>query len=71
MKKSINDLADPIKVFFLRYLIFSVRLGHFTICEFFLYVTNMQAYQQKMEKFSVSEEKKFYRIGYTVAIISK
>jgi len=27
-------------------------------------VTNTQAYQQKTEKFFVSEEKKFNRIGY-------
>ncbi len=32
--------------------------------KFFVYVTNTQAYQQKTEKFFVSEEKKFYRIGY-------
>jgi len=27
-------------------------------------VTNTQAYQQKMEKFFVSKENSFYRIGY-------
>jgi len=37
--------------------IFKVKLGHFTINEIFLYVTNMQAYQQKTEKFFVSQEK--------------
>jgi len=39
---------------------FGVKLGHFTINNFFLYVTKMQAYQQKMEKFFVSEEKKVW-----------
>jgi len=38
---------------------FNVKLGHFAICEFFLYVANMQACQQKTEKFFVSEEKSF------------
>ena len=36
--------------------------GHFTINNFFLYVTKTQPYQQKTEKFFVSEEKKFGRI---------
>jgi len=34
-----------------------VKLGHFTINNFFLYATKMQAYQQKTEKFFFSEEK--------------
>jgi len=56
---------DPIKLFFLRFLFFGVKLGHFKVNEFFLYVSNMQAYQPKTEKFFVSEEKTFYRIGYS------
>jgi hypothetical protein len=43
--------------FFLRLLFFAVKLCHFTINDFFLYVTNTQVYQQKTEKFFVSEEK--------------
>ncbi len=46
------------------FLIFAIMLSHFTICEFFLNVANMQVCQQVMEKFFVSEEKKFYKIGY-------
>jgi len=56
--------ADPIKLFFLHILFFGVKVGHFTINYFFLYVTNAKAYHQKMEKIFVSEEKKFYRICY-------
>jgi len=48
--------VDPTKIFFLRFFFFGVKLGHFTINNFFLYVTKMQAYQQKTEKFFVSEE---------------
>jgi len=48
--------------FFFIFFFFGVKLGHFTIHIFFLYVTKMQAYQQKTEKFFVSEEKKFGRI---------
>jgi len=55
--------VDPTKLFFLRFFSFSVNLGHFTINKFFLYVTKTQAYQQKTEKFFVSEEKKFGRIN--------
>jgi hypothetical protein len=47
---------DPIKLFFLRFFFFGVKLGHFTINNFFLYITKTQAYQQKTEKFFVSEE---------------
>jgi len=39
------------------FFFFGVKLGHFTINNFFLYVTKTQAYQQKTEKFLVSEEK--------------
>ena len=42
--------------------IFAVKLGHIIISTFFSYVTNTQAYQQKTEKFFVSEEIKFGRI---------
>jgi len=56
------------KLFFLRFLILAVKLDHFTIFDFFLYLINIQAYQQKTEKFFVSEEKKFHRIGYTELI---
>jgi len=44
------------------FFFFSVKLGHFTINIFFLYVTKTEAYQQKTEKIFVSEEKKFGRI---------
>jgi len=54
--------VDPTKLFFLCFFFFGVKLGHFAINNFFLYVTKMQAYQQKTEKFFVSEEKKFGRI---------
>ncbi len=54
--------VDPTKLFFSLFFFFGVKLGHFAINIFFLYVTKMQAYQQKMEKFFVSEEKKFGRI---------
>jgi len=47
---------------FSSYFFFGVKLGHFTINNFFLYVTKTQAYQQKTKKFFVSEEKKFDRI---------
>jgi hypothetical protein len=49
-------------IFFLRF--FGVKLGYFIINEVFPYATNMKVYQQKTEKFFVSEEKTFYRIGY-------
>jgi len=55
--------VDPTKLFFLRFFSFGVKLGHFTINNFFLYVTKTQAYQRKTEKFFVSEEKKFGRSG--------
>jgi len=53
---------DPIKLLFLHFFFFGVKLGHFTINNFFLHITKMQAYQQKTEKFFVSEENKFGRI---------
>jgi hypothetical protein len=48
--------------FFSVFFFFGVKLGHFNINNFILYVTKMQAYQQKTEKFFISEEKKFGRI---------
>jgi len=50
------------QTFFSPFFFFGVKLGDFTINNFFLYVTKMQAYQQKAEKFFVGEEKKFGRI---------
>jgi len=47
--------VDPIIYFF----IFSVKICHFSLFEFYLYVTNTQAYQQKTEKFFVSDEKSY------------
>jgi len=52
--------VDPTKLFFLCFFFFVVKLGHFAINNFFLYVTKMQAYQQQTEKFFVSEEKKVW-----------
>jgi hypothetical protein len=49
--------ADTIKLFFLRFLFFDVKLGYFTINYFSL--CNKHANNQKMEKFFVSEEKRF------------
>jgi len=54
--------VDPTKLFFPVFIFFGVKLGHFTINNFFLYVTKMQAYQRKTEKFLVREEKKFGEI---------
>jgi len=58
LRKQTSLGVDPTKLFFLRLFFFGVKLGHFTI----MYVTKTQAYQQKTEKFFVSEEKKFGRI---------
>jgi len=63
----LSKWADPnssrsYQTFFSSFFLFGVKLGHFTINNFFLYVTKMQAYQQKTEKFFVIEEKKFGRI---------
>jgi len=52
---------DPTKLFFLFFFL-GVKLGHFNINIFFLYVMKMQAYQRKTEKFFVIKEKKFGRI---------
>jgi len=60
--------VDPTKFFFLCFFFFGVKLGHFAINNFFLYVTKMQAYQQKTEKFFVSEEKSL--VGSTPVFIS-
>jgi len=49
----IDSGADPIKLFF------GVKLSHITINYFFLYVTNVKAYQQKMEKIFASDKKSF------------
>ncbi len=46
--------VDPTKLFFSVFF-FGVKLGHFTINNVFLYVTKMQAYHRKTEKFFVSE----------------
>ncbi len=53
--------ADPVKLFFFFLLLSEVILQSII---FFLFVMNTQAYQQKAEKLFVSEEIKFYRIGY-------
>jgi len=55
--------VDPTKLFFLHFFFFGIKLGHFTVNNFFLYVSKTQAYQQKTEKFFVSKEKKFGRIN--------
>jgi len=55
--------------FFLPFFFFGVKLGHFTINNFFLYVTKMQAYQRKTEKFFISKEKKFGRIDSRLAFL--
>jgi len=60
--RKVRPGVDPTELFFLRFFFFGVKLGHFTINNFFLCATKMQAYQQKTEKFFVSDEKKFGRI---------
>jgi len=62
----VNGGVDPTKLFFLRFFFFGIKLGHFTIHNFFLFVTKTQAYQRKVEKFFISEEKKFGRIDSAV-----
>jgi len=62
-----KKIAPPLEsilpnFFFSVFFFFGVKLGYFTINIFFLYVTKLQAYQRKTEKFFVSEEKKFGRI---------
>jgi hypothetical protein len=54
-----KPVADSIKLFFLHFFNFADKVGHFTMNDFFLYVTNTQAYQRKTEKFFVIEEKSF------------
>jgi len=63
--------VDPTKLFILRFFFFGVKIGHFTINNFFQYVSKMQAYQRKMEKFFVSEEKKFGRIHSTGSAVKE
>ncbi len=49
--KNYNMLWDrPYKTLFSSFSFFSVKLGHFTINDFFLCLTNIQGYQQKTEK---------------------
>ena len=58
--------ADATKLIFLLFLFLSVKIGHFILNEFFLYVTNTQAYEQKTEKIFVSEEKSFIGSGLEI-----
>jgi len=46
--------------FFSLFFFFGIKLGHFTINKFFLYVPKMQAYQRETEKFFDSKEKKVW-----------
>jgi len=50
-------LESILQNFFFFIFFFGVKLGHFKINNFFLYVTKMQAYQQKTETFFIIEEK--------------
>jgi len=50
LKLSIHAGANPIKLFFSSFSFFGVKLGLFTINYFFLYGTNLKAFQQKTEK---------------------
>jgi hypothetical protein len=52
-----EDQESILPNFFFSVFFFGIKLGHFTINNFFLYVMKMQAYQQNTEKFFVSEEK--------------
>jgi len=68
LKKSLSlDISQTrsrsYQTFFSRFFSSSLKLSHFSINNFFLYVIKTQAYQQKTEKFFVSEEKKFGRIN--------
>jgi hypothetical protein len=48
-----SSVADPIKLFFLRFLIFAVKLGNFIINEFSVYVNkhaNLTAKNKKIKK---------------------
>jgi len=64
-------VADPIKLFFFAndesLCFFVAKLGHFTISDFLYMLQNTQTKQQKSE----NEEKKFYRIGYSIEVINK
>jgi len=53
------------QTYFSQFFFSSLRLGHFSINNFFLHLTKTQAYQQKTEKFFVREEKKFGRIDFS------
>ncbi len=55
-------IADPIKTFFLHF--FGVKLGHFTINEFFSICNEYKSSAGKTEKIFVSKENKFYRVGF-------
>jgi len=46
----IDGRSRSYQTFFLRFFFFSVKLGHFTINNFLLYVTKTQVYQQKNGK---------------------
>jgi hypothetical protein len=56
--------VDPTKLFIFRFFFFGIKLGHFTIKNFFSVCNKMQAYHRKTEKFFVSKEKQFGRINY-------
>jgi hypothetical protein len=47
LETQFKPLADPIKLYFSllmkNFSVFTVKLGHFTIYEFFIYVTNTQS----------------------------
>jgi len=63
---SLQTWADPIKLFFLRFQIFSVKLGHFTINDFFPTCNKHASLPVKNGKILRCEEKKFYRFGYWI-----
>jgi len=65
IKLSISG-ADPIKLIFLRFLFFGVKLGHFIINYFFLYERNENAYQQKRKKSSLAKKKSFIGSAFGV-----
>jgi len=49
--------VDPTKLFFLRFFFFGIKLGHFTLNNFFLYVTKTQAYLQKRKNSLLAKKK--------------
>jgi hypothetical protein len=61
---STTIVADPIKLFFLRFPIFADKLGHFIFNELSLYVSKHSSLTTKNRKFLLCKEKKFNRIGY-------